>query len=280
MNKKPVKKPKKQPKLTQKQKQKQSVRVVVNVGGEKPKRQIRFSPEIPMYAPPNIITRPGLTYTQEFQPTTPAQPRMPPTPMRETNYFGRPRREPSVFEPETVDSSTVEFLPDTQDEIINQYLDDPYAVVEGIVDNFNVLSNRTDYIQTQPPSLNMSVINPLPNNSIEPMNLDSIYNVNEDFISPTEDFSSPNEDFISRYITVSTPSTPRIMTPFPLYEETRNNLNRYNYTYSSLRQLPVETITDMMIENNLSILTDTGRKKTKEMMIQSLRANVKKNKKL
>jgi hypothetical protein len=188
----PVKKPVK--KTTQKQKQKQTVKVVVNVGKdgkeEKKQPQVRNSnPQLVMYAPPpNIFTREnippqketpaGFRQSERNEPvyTMPSIPR--PTRMP---FMNEPVRQPN-FAPE--ETSTVEILPDyrveepddisvgmeipdTEEEIVNDLTFDPYQENSGIIDEFNEKTGKTDYIQTQTPSYDMTIYNPTPNNYIE-----------------------------------------------------------------------------------------------------------------
>jgi hypothetical protein len=180
----PVKKPvKKTVKRTSpKQKIVQIVRVNVGRDGkdEKKQQQVRNpNPQQVMYAPPlNIFTRENIPAQKETpagfrQPernepvyTMPSQPRSTRMP-----FMNEPVRQPNFFPEET---STVEFLPDyrveepdTEEEIVNDLTIDPYQENAGIIDEFNEKTGKTDYIQTQTPSYDMTIYNPTPDNYIE-----------------------------------------------------------------------------------------------------------------
>ena len=232
--KKPVKKPKKKVlqtkgSLQQKQKQKQSVKVVVNVGGKDGKIQPQIvrnpNPELVMYAPPpNIFTKGNIPVKKELRETPlgfrDQEPNDPVYNMPSTTrpsqmpFMNEPVRQPRMFVEET---STVEFLPDnpvrqpyepyqvqepiglevpnTEQEIVNDFLDNPYQINAGIIDDFNERTGRTEYIQTQAPTYDMTIYNPMPDNQIEDTysqypQIEYTYPQREEMIMGNEDYQS------------------------------------------------------------------------------------------
>lgn len=311
--KKPVKKPKKTTQK-QKQKQKQSVRVVVNIGKDGKPTPIRNpNAELVMYAPPTIFTKSNIQDT--FRQSESNQPFYTmPTATRPSGmpFMNEPVRQPVFFPEET---ASVEFLPDvpvynfqptaeqpivqvpnTESEIVNQLTDDPYQINAGVIDEFNERTGETDYIQTQAPTYDMTIFNPTQESFIEDMKPTQNY-VMEEYNEPKRKpptfdiggnfirqpmpmtleniYKSNNDNFISETATEDYNSPLR---GDDLYSETRRNLRvgKSPFTYVYLRTLPIEEITAMTLDYNLDIVNkQTGRKYTKEQMIQNIRSNVK-----
>ena len=194
-------------KQKQKQKQTVKVVVNVGgKDGYKPSVVRNPNPELVMYAPPpNIFTK-GNIPAQASQVPSGFRDQEPNAPVYNMPYTTRPSsmpfmtepvRQPNFFPEET---STVEFLPDfpvrepfqpyqveepierqreyfqeqigmeipnTEEEIVNDFLDDPYQINAGIIDDFNERTGETDYIQTQAPTYDMTIYNPIQDNNID-----------------------------------------------------------------------------------------------------------------
>ena len=171
MDKKIVKNVKKEKKIKQKQKQSQKQTVVVNVGTlpksrtrkttRPPKKQMMGN-QISMFPAPSIYTYPPSFRETETAPRVSMPTSIPVS--RPTPFAEQPIRRPREFFTET---STVEFLPTTTEGIVNEYTDDPIQINAGIIDDYNPITNTTDYIQTQPPSLSMTIYNPVEDNQID-----------------------------------------------------------------------------------------------------------------
>ena len=194
-------------KQKQKQKQTVKVVVNVGgKDGNKPSVVRNPNPELVMYAPPpNIFTK-GNIQAQASQVPSGFRDQEPNAPVYNMPFTTRPSsmpfmnepvRQPNFFPEET---STVEFLPDfpvrepfqpyqveepierqreyfqeqigmeipnTEEEIVNDITDDPYQINAGIIDDFNERTGETDYIQTQAPTYDMTIYNPIQDNNID-----------------------------------------------------------------------------------------------------------------
>lgn len=204
--KKPVKKQKKKVLQKQKQKQTVKVVVNVGSKDGKPSVVRNTNPELVMYSPPpNIFTKGNISGQASQVPAgfRDQESNAPiynmPSSARPTQmpFMNEPVRQPNFF-PE--DTSTVEFLPDypvrepfqpylvqepverqrqnfqepvgieipnTEEEIVNDITDDPYQINAGIIDDFDERLGQTDYIQTQAPTYDMTIYNPIQDNNID-----------------------------------------------------------------------------------------------------------------
>jgi len=162
-----------QEKESQKQSQKQTI--TVNVGTvDKSKSKKSYKPrqpkqnsvnQISMFTPPSIYT-----YPPQFRETETAPKVAMPSRTTRNEYVPfaeQPIRRPREFFTET---STVEFLPNdipNTEEVVNEYTDDPVQINAGIIDEFNPVTDTTEYHQTQNPELSMTIYNPVQDNQID-----------------------------------------------------------------------------------------------------------------